>query len=285
MSGDIQKKVLGEFTSSSKGIISCVYCLGEGWDFPQLDAVLFAEKMTSNIRIVQSALRACRKNKNNSDKIAKIILPVLYKENWLDDNTNDDLRKVREVIYQMSLEDERIMQKIVFSDISLSKDDDNPEDTASKKDWGKVDHDITSQLILKTVHRNQIGITYEKAKQIIREEKKIIPIESQKDYQNLCKLNTKLNEDPQNHFGDRFVSWIDYLSIEYKYYDLETAKLKIQKYLEDHYDSTFGYIILAQMICESDKNFPPVDLWTSYYKINNISTLFTKKNKTNFDFF
>lgn len=39
------------------GIIACVYCLGEGYDIPLLDGVVFAENMTSNIRIVQSALR------------------------------------------------------------------------------------------------------------------------------------------------------------------------------------------------------------------------------------
>ena len=282
MTIQVQKKVLEEFTVSSKGIISCVYCLGEGWDFPQLDAVLFAERMTSNIRIVQSALRACRKNRGVPDKIAKIILPVLFRENWLEDNTNDDLRKVREVIYQMSMEDERIMQKIVFSELSSKG---STGGSGGKNDWGNVDLDVTSQLILKTVHRNQLGITYEKAKQIIRDEKRRIAVESQKEYQDLCKLNSRLNEDPQNHFGDRFVSWVDYLGIENKYYDLETAKVKIQQYLEKNYDATFGYMILAQRICDSDKMFPPIDLWTSYYKVNNISSLFTKKNKTNFDFF
>ena len=47
--------------------------------------------MTSNIRIVQSALRACRKNRDVPDKIAKIILPVLFRENWLEDNIKEDL--------------------------------------------------------------------------------------------------------------------------------------------------------------------------------------------------
>jgi len=271
LTNEEQKNVLKNFTDSTKGIVSCVYCLGEGWDFPQLDSVLFAEKMTSNIRIVQSALRACRKNINFPDKIAKIILPVLYKENWLDDNANDDLRKVREVIYQMSIEDERIIQKISFSELRPNAGRESPDSITR---FGNLNNDITSQLILKTVPRNQLGITYEKAKQIIRDEKKRMPIESQKDYLDLCQHNTKLNEDPQNHFGDRFVSWIDYLSIENIYYDLETAKVKIQQYLIEHYDSSFGYMILAKQICDEDKMFPPLDLWTSYYKINDIDAFF-----------
>lgn len=274
-----QTETLKKFKDAKKGIISCVYCLGEGWDFPQLDATLFAEKMTSNIRIVQSALRACRKNKDKPDKIAKLILPVLYKDNWLDDSSNDDLRKVREVIYQMSMEDERIMQKITFSEIN-SRD----SDESSIGSLGEVNQEITQLLILKTVHRSQLGITYEKAKQIIRDEKAKMQIESQKDYLELCKLNTKLNEEPQNHFGERFISWVDYLSIEEKYYDLETAKQKIQQYLEKHFDATFGYMELAKKICLSDKKFPPVDLWSSYYKIHSINAMFNKKNNTFFDF-
>lgn len=281
MTTEVQTQILKNFSESPRGIVSCVYCLGEGWDFPKLDAVLFAEKMTSNIRIVQSALRACRKNKDSPEKIAKIILPVLYKENWLDDNTNDDLKKVREVIYQMSMEDERIIQKITFSEMSS----DYSGSISSGTSRIIVNDEITSQLILKTIHRNQLGITYEKSKQIIREEKKRIPIESQKDYLELCKFNTKLHEDPQNHFGDRFIDWCDYLSIEQKYYDLSTAKIKIQEYLIQDYDTTFGYMSLALQIYKSDKMFPPVDLWTSYYKVSSINALFVKKTDSKFDFF
>lgn len=280
MTQEIQAQILKKFSESPRGIVSCVYCLGEGWDFPKLDAVLFAEKMTSNIRIVQSALRACRKNRDSPQKIAKIILPVLYKENWLDDNTNDDLKKVREVIYQMSMEDERIIQKIIFSEILFDHSGSVPSG-ASKI---IVNDEITSQLILKTIHRNQLGITYEKSKQIIREEKKRIPIESQKDYLELCKYNTKLHEDPQNHFGDRFIDWCDYLSIDKKFYDFGSAKAKIQEYLNSDYDATFGYMNLALQICQTDKNFPPVDLWTSYYKVSSINALFVKKPDSKFDF-
>jgi superfamily II DNA or RNA helicase len=274
MTTEVQAQILKNFSESPRGIVSCVYCLGEGWDFPKLDAVLFAEKMTSNIRIVQSALRACRKNKDSPQKIAKIILPVLYKENWLDDNTNDDLKKVREVIYQMSMEDERIIQKIIFSEI-LSEYSSSDSNSSSKI---IINDEITTKLIMKTIHRNQLGITYEKSKQIIREEKKRIPIESQKDYLELCKFNTKLHEDPQNHFGDRFIDWCDYLSIEQKYYDLSAAKVKIQEFLISDYDETFGYMNLAILICKKDKMFPPIDLWTSYYKICDIDILFANNS-------
>ena len=74
MSNKVQKDILENFGNNQYGIISCVYCLGEGWDFPLLDGVVFAENMTSNIRIVQSTLRASRKNKKDTNKKTKIMV-------------------------------------------------------------------------------------------------------------------------------------------------------------------------------------------------------------------
>lgn len=51
------------FKITKFGMITCVYCLGEGWDFPLLDGVVFAENKTPNIRIVQSVLRASKRIK------------------------------------------------------------------------------------------------------------------------------------------------------------------------------------------------------------------------------
>jgi DNA or RNA helicases of superfamily II len=93
MKAVIQKQVLSNFKTSKYGVIACVYCLGEGYDLPLLDGVVFAENMSSNIRIVQSSLRACRKNTNEPNKISKFILPILEREDW-EDRTNDpDLKK------------------------------------------------------------------------------------------------------------------------------------------------------------------------------------------------
>ena len=122
MKTEEQKDTLEYFKSSKYGIMTCVYCLGEGWDLPLLDGVLFSENMTSNIRIVQSALRACRKNKKDEKKISKIILPVLNTEEWCEKTTNKDLQKVREVIYHMGLEDENINQKIKVYKIKVEKE-------------------------------------------------------------------------------------------------------------------------------------------------------------------
>lgn len=107
-----QKEIINNFEKAKFGILTCVYCLGEGWNFPLLDGVVFAENMTSKIRIVQSALRASRKNKKEPNKITKIILPILNRDDWLENDENVDLKNVREVIYQIGFEDETITQKI-----------------------------------------------------------------------------------------------------------------------------------------------------------------------------
>jgi superfamily II DNA or RNA helicase len=113
-----QKEIVNNFEKMKFGIIICIYSLSEGYDNHNIDAVVFAENMSSNIRIVQSALRASRKNKFEPDKITKIILPILNND-WLENNENLDLKKVREVIYQMSLEDETITQKIKVFEIDI----------------------------------------------------------------------------------------------------------------------------------------------------------------------
>ena len=128
-----QKKIINNFEKAKFGIITCVYCLGEGWDFPLLDGVTFAENMTSNIRIVQSALRASRKNKKDMNKKNKIILPILNRDDWLENNENPDLKKVREIIYQMGLEDETITQKIKVFRIDIEKQKQKQKEKKKKK--------------------------------------------------------------------------------------------------------------------------------------------------------
>ena len=163
-----QKEIITNFENSKFGIINCVYCLGEGWDFPLLDGVVFAENMSSNIRIVQSALRASRKNKNESNKITKILLPILNIDDWSDNNS--DLKKVKEIIYQMGLEDETISQKIKVYKIPISEKNPIKDKSKSNKvtDYiGIYDEDLTQNIRLKTMRRSILGISYEKAKQII----------------------------------------------------------------------------------------------------------------------
>ena len=264
-----QIDILSKFKMCPVGIISCVYCLGEGWDFPLLDGVVFAENMSSNIRIVQSALRASRKNKNQPNKVTKIILPVL---DHLDDH---DLKKVREVIYQMGLEDETVIQKSkVFKINSEAKG----RTTLTKKNEFAYDDELTTQLRLKTMKRTMMGITYEKAKQIISDKR----IKSKEEYYKVCEHDTRLSDEPDIMYKGQFINWIDYLSIDRVYYELEICKRKVDEYLVLHPTIKQHYLDMSMVVyelCQLDPLFPPNGLWVEYYNVNDIRDIITIKHK------
>jgi predicted helicase len=226
-----QVDILDNFENAKYGIITCVYCLGEGYDLPLLDGVVFSETMTSNIRIVQSALRASRKNKEEPNKITKIILPILNKNDWLDNNDNNDLKKVREVIYQMGVEDETISQKIKVYKILINKHmpKQEPKEPTNDtiNDFGEYDDELTQKIRLKTIKRISLDITYEKARKIISEKN----IKSKKSYYELCEKDNRLTIEPEILYNSQFTNWIDYLGIERCYYDIETCKNKVDEYL------------------------------------------------------
>jgi superfamily II DNA or RNA helicase len=269
----VQKQIVNDFEKSKFGLISCVYCLGEGWDFPLLDGVVFAENMTSNIRILQSALRSGRKNQNEPNKKSKIILPILNKDDWLDETKNTDFKKVREVIYQMGLEDEMITHKIQVAKIKLNPKETNqePEDN-TVSDFCEYDEDLTQRLRLKTIKRSNLMMTYDQAKKSLARKN----ICSKQEYAELCSREQEFPTHPEKTFKDSFKNWIDYLGISKKFYDLETCKSKIKEYIllnpsikVYHYDLT----LVSYELCKLDPNFPPFDLWVEYYQLNNLNDI------------
>jgi len=274
-----QIKIIDNFKNSRHGIISCVYCLGEGWDFPLLDGVVFAENMSSIIRIVQSILRANRKNKLQPNKIAKIILPILNRDNWLENNENPDLKKVREIIYQMGLEDETISQKIKVFRILIEpnpKPMPTPQDRDIVSDFGEYDEELTQRLRLKTMTRTSLGTSYEKAIKINAYNN----VKSKEAYYELCERDNRLSKEPEITYHGKFTNWIDYLSIERIYYDLEMCKSKVTEYLllypeikQYHLDLS----IIIYKLCKIDSLFPPNGLWCEYYNVKDLQQILTIK--------
>jgi superfamily II DNA or RNA helicase len=272
-----QQKILLSFNGAKYGIISCVYSLGEGFDCPLLDAVVFAVNMTSNIRIVQSALRASRKDKNDANKITKIILPIYDLEN------EEDLRKVKEVIYQMGLEDETIAQKIKVFKIVIGKQ--SIAKTGIDDSDVEYDEELTQMLRLKTIKRGIFGISYETARKIIVNS----GVKNKEDYYKLCDINNKLSKEPEIIFKERFKSWIEYLSIGSDYYNLETCKNKVRELLKENL--TRLRLDLSQVCyesCKIDSLFPPNGLWVEYYNITNLSEIIVinqyKRNKSSLNY-
>lgn len=284
MKSNDQKDIIDNFEKAKFGIITCVYCLGEGWDFPLLDGVVFAENMTSNIRIVQSALRASRKNKKNISKKTKIILPILNRDDWLENNENPDLKKVREVIYQMGLEDETISQKIKVFRIDIEKQTPKIREKEEKKmveEFGEYDDELTQKIRLKTMKRTTLATTYEKARKIIADKKwnwNNFP----NSYYELCERDNRLSREPEIVFKGQFTNWIEYLSIERVYYDLETCKNKVTENLLLYPEIKKHYLdlsIIINELCKIDALFPPNGLWVEYYNVKDLRDIITITNK------
>lgn len=285
MKSSVQDGIIKKFRKKKYGIICCVFCLGEGWDFPLLDGVVISENMTANIRIVQSALRTSRKNKNEPDKKTKIILPILNRENWLDDSENNDYRKVREVIYQLGLEDETILTKVKVYKIKVKPPNPKPKPN-SKEDnndnkFGEYNEEITKQIKIRTIPRYALDTTYEKAKKIISE--KNIKIRNKEDYNIACDKDIRLPKDPEERFKGKF-DWIDYLGISNKHYDFNVCVEMINKYI-DKYSELKNYHFelskICKKLCEIDENFPPFGLWVEYYKIKDLQEIIKIKNSKN----
>ena len=275
-----QNEIINNFEKAKFGIITCVYCLGEGYDNHNIDAVVFAENMSSNIRIVQSALRAIRKNKHQTNKITKIILPILNKDDWLENNNNPDLKKVREVIYQMGLEDETITHKIKVFNIDIEKQKPKKREKEEREmvdEFGEYDDELTQKLRLKTIKRTALATTYEKARKIIADKN----IKSKECYYELCEIDNKLSKEPEIIFKGQFTNWIEYLSIERVYYELETCKNKVGEYLLLYPEIKKHYLdlsIVSNELCKIDSLFPPNGLWVEYYNVKDLQDIITITN-------
>lgn len=240
--------------------------------------------MSSNIRIVQAVLRGGRKNKLEPDKIMKIILPIINREDWLENNNNHDLKKVREVVYQMGQEDVSIEQKIKAFHVDMRKTYQRVNDHDSYDEWidefDECDDELTTRIRLKTVKRAAFGISYDKAKQIVATYK----IKSKEEYNELCERDNRLTTDPESAYKGNFTNWIDYLGLERNnYYDMATCKAKVVHYLTAYPDIKrhLELSVIADKLCKLDSQFPPNELWVDFYNVNDlreiISVVYTQK--------
>ena len=138
-------------------------------------------------------------------------------------------------------------------------------------DFGEYDDELTQKLRLKTIKRSALDITYMKARKIISDKN----IKSKESYYELCEKDNRLSKEPEIIFKGQFTNWIEYLSIERIYYDLETCKNKVFEYLSNETDIDFNFEFEFTNITKSlkllDNMFPPYDLWNEYYDITPFS--------------
>lgn len=262
---DLQR-IMKHFQSSQMGILTCVYSLGEGWDFPVLDGVVFAENMTSSIRIVQSALRSGRKNSKEPHKINKLIIPVLN----LDDLTNrdhSDFKRVREIVWQMGWEDENVIEKIIITEST------DPISKPGGIGKPKTPEDIEKRRLLleglKKIERPD-GISFSKAKEILQQN----GIHTKNAYEEFCIQDNRFPKDPEKRYPDHFVNWVDYLSIPRIYYSKSECIQKVNEYLRTHTNlQTIDLSYVCNQLCKIDSQFPPEGIWVDYYGVHSLSDI------------
>ena len=230
------KLEISKFKKSSWGIISSVYMLGEGFDCPKLNCVVFSENMESDIRIIQALLRANRLDINFIHKMAYTLIPYIDTQNFITDNKSFD--KCRKIIHKIRNVDERIEQKI--SVVSLNKkkhttSDDSKEtnyhDIIENADDSKETnyHDIIEnadelkKIILRLRYSRALGSIYSEEQDefnYVKQLNKELNITSKEEYAYQITKDKHKNyiENPEEYFKKKCVwsNWYDFIGVDTK---------------------------------------------------------------------
>lgn len=233
---DINLEVeLVKFKHAKKGIISCVYKLGEGVDIKYLNGVVFAENMSSEVRIVQSALRPNRLNADDPNKIAYLIVP--YIEDIIGHaNANDrynSFEKIRNIVAKLSNVDESFAQRMrmckVCGGINDIDDNDNTADVARKNMRQPLvigdlyDDNELENIKLKLMFNKSLRTDldkYESENRIeylyVRNLNRIYGFESKQDYLQSRETHEHYVDDPENYFtgSNSWKNWYDFLGVD-----------------------------------------------------------------------
>ena len=217
-----------KFKNSKYGIISCVYIFGEGFDLPNLDSVVIGESMQSEIRIVQSCLRANRLDKNDIDKIGKIIIPT---------NINSIDNKLKSVITNLRMVDDSIEQKIDLYNINSSSSKNGNLNKISVK--LEKDNYNLNKLKLELFKSGCFDSELSLSKEFELYYKLVLSykFKSVKEY-----LNSELKyKNPEIYFNGLWKNWFEFLGIDTskwinnKQSWIEYCKRKNIKNAEDYY--------------------------------------------------
>jgi superfamily II DNA or RNA helicase len=264
------------FTKSEYGILINCFCLSQGWSSDILDCVIFAEEMSSEIRIVQSSLRCCRKNKNEPNKIGNLLLPIL--EDDLQNEESSNFNKIKKIIKELSFEDDNIIQKIKLNKSKIKEEEENKIQNKLEKIEDENNEGDLEEFLLKTLSKYYL-LSYEKIKKVLKQ----YNLKSINDYNELIKKKTYLPNNPKELFKKKFIDWIDYLSINRSdYYNINDFRNKI--YEECPNINTLLLINnqptkIIEYVINTDKKMISYDLIEELYK-KSLKDILLSKNKT-----
>jgi len=260
-----------ETTTHSIGYVVAKYSIG--YDFNKIDFICLSDPKLSIQDIKQCIGRGIRpdqlgENNSNKEKILILALPV-----YIDTNIGNKYEKVIEVLQYLLYDIEIPFEEIEFK----NKHTTNFKDVEHISNEYNGSNDVKSVLLKLLEFKNKktaLDLTYEMAIKIIADKN----IKSKESYYELCKLDNRLSKEPEIVFKSQFTNWIEYLSIERIYYDLDTCKLKVTEYLSNESYFDFELANITKSLKLIDDMFPPYDLWCQYYDINDLTDII-KHNK------
>uniref|UniRef100_A0A6C0HA75 Helicase ATP-binding domain-containing protein n=1 Tax=viral metagenome TaxID=1070528 RepID=A0A6C0HA75_9ZZZZ len=263
-----------EITIHSIGYVVAKYSMG--YDFNKLDFICLSDPKVSIQDIKQCIGRGIRPDElgqygSNKEKILIVSLPV-----YIDDNGDNKYEKILEVLKYLIYDIEISLDEIEFINRYI------PNNKEVNYNYIKYDgiNDVKSillNLLELENKKNRLQITYEKAKKIIANKN----LKSKESYYELCDKDNRLSKEPEIIFKKQFTNWVEYLNIKRVYYDFQTCKNKINKYLL-LYPNLKKYLELSAIcneLCKIDILFPPNGLWTDYYNVNNLRDIIIISNK------
>jgi len=132
-----RSKIVNEFATSNKAIITNAKCLTEGVDVPNIDCVLFADPRKSTVDIVQAVGRALRKKEGK--QFGYVILPVFTKSKTKEEIIESaEFKEILSTLRALASNDERIIE--YFRDISK-------KGKSNSSNGGLVQFDIDEDII------------------------------------------------------------------------------------------------------------------------------------------
>lgn len=306
--GNIEKTVINKFLLyNNPALMICVGRCKEGFDDPKVDVGinLDAVQNRGTISFIQQTGRTMRNYKNEVikkkkgimmdtftimdeekkiEQICEMIVGYSLFLKHLDINQLDEKQKNKEYMNILNLLKFNIKKnKVSFGTPGGNNINFKIKSTSLKKvDWKNLPKNVINK-IENIFYQN--GITYKIAKNIIKNYSIKSNINSKRDYYKICEKDKRLPKNPELVFKGKFINWIDYLSIERKYYNFDECKNRIKELinkidLDSYFLDLYG---MCGKLCQMDNKFPPKDLWIDYYEVSNLSELIVSHTKINLD--
>jgi len=276
----ILEKEIEMFENSPRGIISCVYIFGEGFNLPKLNGVCIATNMKSEIRIVQYVLRPNRLEKNNPNKKAYIIIPFI-------DSRNEDIDvkkrydKIINVISQIRNIDKNIYQKIIVS-TGIKKIENEKKEPKYIDDYYYKDNDgELCKIKLRLKYSNSLYSDFTEEQDeynYVKSLNKILGISGMCEYIASEKIHDNYIDKPEEYFKSKgvWISIYDFMGcntnnlIQSKEdWVIYCKKININS-LESYYKSCKEYDILPKEPADFYKHFSniPIELGLNRHRRN-----------------